>query len=651
MAERIAREGIRVNRAGAVIQQRPATVVTVGIDPLRTICPKTIRDDDNPPSVSIGDVTVTAGTFTTVIVFLPNIFGAQNQVTIFLAHVAYAITIALLASLLIARTLIPLLTLRLKPPPPPRPGDWLPRLTERYAGALGSTLRHRWRTFFVVLAVAASVAIPARMVQIDMNAETEDDAIRLRYQVHGEYTLEKVREAVDVIEEYLYANRDAFEIDAVYSTYSHNVANSTLLLRRDRRQSNREIREAVRAGLPLIAIGSPAFEVRRDGQQESVRLRLLGESSERLYGLSREVARVLASVEGITDVRSQATAGTPELRVTGDRDRAMLHGFSTEEVAQAVSVAMRGENLREMRGPEGEVAMRLELQNADRQTAAQLANLSLMSPQGERVALAALADFAVAAGPRNVEREERRTGVAIEANLEGISVNEARRTITEVMNQIALPAGYSWTFGQAFQSEDETMRTMAFNMVLALALIVIVMAALFESTLYPVSIITSILFSFIGVFWFFLFTGTTFSFMAMIGLLVLMGIVVNNGIVLIDHVNNLRRAGLARDAAVIQGGRDRLRPILMTAATTILAMTPLAIGDTRIGGEGPPYYPMARAIIGGLALSTVISLFVVPYVYILLDDLREWSARVAGSGSDHGKSLIDQAGNDCTRAV
>jgi len=153
-------------------------------------------------------------------------------------------------------------------------------------------------------------------------------------------------------------------------------------------------------------------------------------------------------------------------------------------------------------------------------------------------------------------------------------------------------------------------------------------AALFESTLFPASIVTSIVFSFIGGFWFFFLTGTAMSLMAMIGMLVQMGIVVNNGIVLIDHVNNLRRRGIARDEAVIQAGRDRLRPILMTAATTILAMIPLALGQTRIGGDGPPYFPMARAVIGGLAFSAVISLVVVPYVYVLLDRLRAWTALV-----------------------
>jgi len=172
------------------------------------------------------------------------------------------------------------------------------------------------------------------------------------------------------------------------------------------------------------------------------------------------------------------------------------------------------------------------------------------------------------------------------------------------------------------------MQMMLFNMLLALALIFIVMAALFESTLFPLSIVTSIVFSFIGVFWFFMLTGTDMTLMGMIGMLVLMGIVVNNGIVLIDHVNNLRSKGWGREAALIQAGRDRLRPILMTAATTILAMIPLALGDTRVGGGGPAYYPMARAVIGGLAFSTLVSLIVVPFVYLQLDRLREWSRMV-----------------------
>jgi HAE1 family hydrophobic/amphiphilic exporter-1 len=169
---------------------------------------------------------------------------------------------------------------------------------------------------------------------------------------------------------------------------------------------------------------------------------------------------------------------------------------------------------------------------------------------------------------------------------------------------------------------------MVTNMLLAVMLIYIVMAALFESLLHPAAILSGIVFSIFGVFWFFLITGTSFGIMAMIGILILMGVVVNNGIVMIDHINQLRHAGLSRYSAVVEGATHRLRPIIMTMSTTILGLVPLAIGNTSIGGDGPPYFPMARAIIGGLAFSTVISLLLLPTIYVLLDDLGIWSSKV-----------------------
>jgi HAE1 family hydrophobic/amphiphilic exporter-1 len=203
------------------------------------------------------------------------------------------------------------------------------------------------------------------------------------------------------------------------------------------------------------------------------------------------------------------------------------------------------------------------------------------------------------------------------------------------MRTIELPAGYSWKFGRGFQRSDETQAVMLQNLVLGVACIFLVMAALFESLLLPFSIILgSIVFSIFGVFLFFAATGTTFSFMAMIGIMILIGVVVNNGIVLVDHINNLRWRGLRRDEAIVQAGRDRLRPILMTVATTILGLMPLAVGTTQVGGDGPPYFPMARAIIGGLAFSTLASLLVVPYVYVRVDEMargwrRAWRRAVA----------------------
>jgi HAE1 family hydrophobic/amphiphilic exporter-1 len=151
------------------------------------------------------------------------------------------------------------------------------------------------------------------------------------------------------------------------------------------------------------------------------------------------------------------------------------------------------------------------------------------------------------------------------------------------------------------------------------------------------SIITSILFAIVGAIWFLALTGTTITMMAMIGFMILVGVVVNIGIVLIAHVIDLRADGLSREAAILQAGRDRLRPILMTTMTTLLGMMPLAVGDAAVGGggggEGPAYYPMARAIIGGLAFSAGISLLVVPMFYVWFDDLHSWGKRVLSIGT------------------
>ncbi len=152
-------------------------------------------------------------------------------------------------------------------------------------------------------------------------------------------------------------------------------------------------------------------------------------------------------------------------------------------------------------------------------------------------------------------------------------------------------------------------------------MIYVVMAAVFESLLFPVAIMSSIVFSIFGVFWLFWATGTVFTIMAFIGILVLMGVVVNNGIVMVEHINILRRSGLDRTSALVQGSRDRLRPILMTMGTAILGMVPIALSSTQMAGDGPPYYPMARAIAGGLAFSTLVSLLFLPTIYAILDDI------------------------------
>ena len=380
--------------------------------------------------------------------------------------------------------------------------------------------------------------------------------------------------------------------------------------------------------MPEIVIGDPSFDFDFQGGQEGFSLQITGESTERLADISDEVIRLLETVEGLENVRSEGRVGEQEVRVVVDRERAINVGLSSEAVADAIGIAMRGDNLREFRGEDSEIQVRLAFRDSDKQSLEDLASLPLYTVTGERIRLGSIAEFQVTRGPRAIVRRDRQTADVIVANMEDVTLEDLQPKVEKLMEQFNMPPGYSWKFGRGFDNMDETQQLMVQNILLAIVLIYLVMAALFESALYPLSIITSILFSIIGVFWFFALTGTTFSFMAFIGIMILIGVVVNNGIVLIDHVNNLRREGMPRDEAILQSGRDRLRPILMTVATTILGLTPLAVGDTKIGGGGPPYFPMARAIIGGLAFSTVVSLLVVPSIYIWFDGLSKWGRKV-----------------------
>jgi multidrug efflux pump subunit AcrB len=236
----------------------------------------------------------------------------------------------------------------------------------------------------------------------------------------------------------------------------------------------------------------------------------------------------------------------------------------------------------------------------------------------EVVRLAQVATLTVSDRLGEIRRFNRQTGLAVGMNLnKDLKMDDARDQITKVMEQLQLPPGYSWSFEGSFQYQDDAQNIMQINMLLAVCMIYLVMAALFESLLLPTAVIGSLLFSMVGVFWAFLITGTNMGIMGLIGMLVLMGIVVNNGIVLVDRINQMREESPDAELVplIVEACEARLRPILMTVSTTVLGLVPLAFGDATIGGGGPSYAPMAIAIIGGLVFSTLTSLLLVPLTY------------------------------------
>ncbi len=585
--------------------------------------------------VSEVGLAVLAGTLSTVIVFLPIIFGEESEISVFMVHVAVPIVVAMLASLLVAQTIIPTLTARFPSPPAIKAQSFFARLQEWYLHRLDWLFDHKWwSALFVLLTVASPVPLfVTELVKFDMFPQDASDRLYLPFHIEGTYPLTRTEEAVTRVEKYLEENRDRFGIDLVYSYFTPNDASSVIRLKpRDQLPMEpRELMAEIEKGLPEIIIGKPSFRFDDDeaGSGGGFSMRLTGESTEQLVGLSRTVVQRLRDVPGLDSVRTTAKAGEHEVQVIVDRERAARLGLSPQIVAQTLAVAMRGDPLKEFRTDDREIQMRLAFRADDRQSLEDLAATPLYLPDGSRSTLGAVASFRIDQSARTIERVDRLTSVVIEGIVaQESSLDEVKEGFEAIMKQFPLPPGVGWEYGRGVEDSDETQKTMQMNILLAVALIFLVMASLFESLLYPVSIITSIVFAIVGVFWGLAISQTPMSFMAMLGIMILIGVIVNIGIVLIAHVIDLRKEGLNRHDAILAAARHRLRPILMTTLVTLLAMLPISVGDTQIGGDGPAYYPMARALMSGLFFGCVTSLFFVPLFYVWLDDLNNWRQRI-----------------------
>ncbi|GAB3516769.1 efflux RND transporter permease subunit [Pseudoxanthomonas daejeonensis] len=597
---------------------------------------------DDPVAASIVGtrhvaIALSAGTLCHCIVFVPNLFGERNFLSIYLGQIAITISVSLLASWLVAVSLIPMLSARLKTPPLVHDSRGIiPRMQKRYAGLLRWTLEHRgWSVLGILLVILVSL-VPIKFTKFDMFGGDDGDQAQIYYQWKGAYTKEQMSDEVLRIEKFLEANRAKFRINQIYSFFSEQGWGGTMVkFDTDKPSETKPLVEALREALPKsaranIGIGDQGGQGGGGSPGQNVSFQLVGDSTATLGEIANELIPILSRRPELRDVRVDIGDQNSELNVRVDRERAAAFGFSADQVANFVGLALRGAPLREFRRGEAEVPVWVRFAGAEDYGTQDLAGFMVRSPDGRTVPLLSLVDVAVTPSATQIQRTNRQTTLSVQANLaEKATVPEARKAMEETLKGMSFPPGYSYSFdGGAFQEEDEAGAQMMFNLMIALVMIYIVMAAVFESLLFPAAIMSGVLFSVFGVFWLFALTGTTFGIMSFIGILVLMGVVVNNGIVMVEHINNLRRRGMSRTDALVEGSRERLRPILMTMGTAILAMIPIALAETKMAGDGPAYAPMARAIAGGLAFSTVVSLLFLPTIYAILDDMRSGMSRL-----------------------
>ena len=370
-----------------------------------------------------------------------------------------------------------------------------------------------------------------------------------------------------------------------------------------------KIRTRAGRGLFLLRIGTSG--------DDKVQVEVRGHDLETSDILARRVQEIIENVDGITDTQMSRETGTPEELIIIDRQKAADMKLTVSKIAKMLQTVISGASAGNYREGGNEYKIRVKLEGVEKKDLRDILDLPVTNAEGERVVLRNVINVRPRRGPMLIQRKDQERVVYVTANISDRDMGSILADIREGLKTVPVPRDFSIHFGGDYEEQQKAFRELLLSFVLALVLVYMVMASLYESLRYPFVVMFSVPLAVIGVILMLFLTDTTFNVQSYIGCIMLGGIVVNNAILLVDHINLLRnRDGFSVRDAIEEAGRRRLRPILMTAMTTTLAMTPLAVG---IGEGGEAQAPMARAIIGGLFSSNLITLLVIPTVYSLFE--------------------------------
>ena len=508
-------------------------------------------------------------------------------------------------------------------------------MRQTYAGMLNWTLDHRGVVLLVTVALLGSGIYLFQQLEQQGTPWTPERRADISVQMERSYSLDEVRQFFGELEGLVLAQKDQFDIETVSTEFAGRGGTLTARLvdADDGKLSTMEATNAIKAVLPERP--GVTYKVGRtrswSGPQLGVEVQLSGINADVLAVLADEVKAQLAQLPGVQDVDISLEDGDEEIRVQVDREQALTYGLSPRQVAGSIATALGSRRTTTFKATDAEIDVVMQLEEADRVDLEQLKTHSFEGQQGNRIQLATLADFRLQQGPQDLQRENRQLTVTVFANTESRrQAGQLTGPIQTMMAGIALPAGYSWSLGRAARWMQQDTAGTNVALLFAVLLIYLIMASLFESLIHPFTIILAIPFSLIGVVLGHYALDIALDFNGILGLLILFGIVVNNGIVLIDHINHYRREGMDRRQAILIGGQHRMRPILMTAVTTILNLMPLVLPMIYGTAEGfaKRWGPTGFVVVCGLATSTVLTLVLAPTLYSLLDDLALWMRRV-----------------------
>ncbi|MGD8439641.1 MAG: efflux RND transporter permease subunit [Holophagae bacterium] len=569
---------------------------------------------------------VIAATLTSVIVFLPMIFNKPSEMNIYLRELAITVCLTLLASLFVSQTLIPLATSTFIRSRSRDRGRLMRWIEERYGVLLAFFLRRRWLTPVIGLAVIASTWYPFSHIDKNFDANESEVFVQIRYEFAEPLSLERKERAITLIEARLVPHRDELNAEHIYSFWSDRFSLTRLYMKEGFANENAmaETRDRLRELLPelpgiKLEVQDQAGWGWRRGGGKRIAFQLVGEDTGVLAELAQEAKARLEAIPGLQDVWTSAQSGGMELYVDLDRELAARYGVPLNQPAEVVSLTFRGRRLPRFRTPSGEREMRLTLDEKETESVSQLHTLPVWTADGDKIPLASMAEFRVAPGPDRIQRDNRRTSIWVGARYDEGTMDDYLPLVRSAMDGMDFPFGYTWTMSEWAERQREQSREFLVNLLLALGLVFAVMAGVFESVRQAVGLMVALPFALAGAFWALWLTGTDFDAPAAIGLLLLIGVVVNNGIVMIEHINLYRRQGMERTEAMLLGGRERLRPILMTAITTLVGLVPIVVQRPALAGVY--YYSMALVIMGGLLVSTFLTSLLLPTTAALSEDL------------------------------
>lgn len=580
---------------------------------------------------------VTASTLTTLVVFISVSFLSGSGFGRFMKDFAITISLALIASLLVSLTFIPLAGSKLLRGKTKEKARWLVRITSLYESIIRWTIKNRLTKLVTVMgavAILLSAFYMMSKVEREYMPSSEEREISLQVYMPRSFTLKQMQDLFDHYETTLLENKKKLAIKNMTTYYGTEhirqgrFRGSIDLYLMNKGPSVSDLKKSILKMLPPPAGITYEFSESRGrgGHHHGLRVELVGMDFTKLTELVPQVMEKLRTVPEVEDVSSDLEGGDTQLMVKVDRKRAESAGVDSSRVARTIMSSISDRPIGKFKTENREIDIILKIQKEEGFSQEDLKNLSLRS-HDRQIPLSAISTFSYRLGSMAIQKENKKSKLRISVNTSAKGMMKISEKIQAVMATIPFPDGYSWSFGSHWRRFQESQESSGLAIILALIFIYIIMASLFESFVHPFTILLTVPLALFGVAFFFTITGITLNDVSYLGLLTLFGIVVNNGIILIDHIRTLRKKGLAKNRAIVQAGKDRLRPIVMTAITTIFGVLPLALPVLfpqffpAATGRARMWAPISVAILGGLTTSTFFTLIILPTFYSISDSL------------------------------